>query len=91
MGEVTQRVSVGVHGPRSRGTSTQPGLSAHGRYVTFAADAVNLVPDDTNEASDIFVFDRVTSETQRVSVGHAGVCRCPGIAPIREFRPTGGM
>jgi len=40
--------------------------------VTFASAAFNLVPGDTNGIIDIFVHDRQTGQTTRVSVDSAG-------------------
>lgn len=68
----TTRVSVnsaGVQGNRS--SSGYPAISADGRYVAFRSFATNLVAGDTNEAWDIFVHDRVTRQTTRVSKGPA--------------------
>lgn len=42
------------------------------RHVAFASDAGNLVPGDANNVSDVFVRDRVTGNTVRVSVSSAG-------------------
>ena len=50
-----------------------PNISADGRYVSFESNAWNLVPGDTNDAVDVFVFDRQTEQTERVSVSSAGV------------------
>jgi hypothetical protein len=47
-------------------------MSANGRYVAFASDAPNLVPGDTNQTGDIFVRDRMTRGTERVSVASDG-------------------
>ena len=47
-------------------------ISDDGRYVAFASDASNLVSGDTNGIRDIFVHDRTTGETVRVSVDSAG-------------------
>lgn len=49
-----------------------PAISDDGRYVSFDADATNLVPGDTNGASDVFVRDRSAGSTQRVSVTSSG-------------------
>jgi len=57
---------------RSHGESYAPSLSADGRYVAFASLAGDLVSDDTNGASDIFVYDRRTGTTERVSVASDG-------------------
>ena len=41
------------------GFSNSPSISADGRYVAFESMAANLVDDDTNGTTDIFVYDRV--------------------------------
>lgn len=43
-------------------------ISADGRYVTFSSDANNLVPDDANQNSDVFLRDNLTGSTTIVSV-----------------------
>ncbi len=50
----------------------QPSISADGSKVAFASDADNLVPGDTNDAYDVFVRDRNSGTTTRVSVSTAG-------------------
>src|SRR2546430_14712826 len=47
-------------------------LSGDGRFVASSSGASNLVADDTNGRSDIFVHDRMTGETTRVSVAADG-------------------
>jgi Tol biopolymer transport system component len=47
-------------------------MSSDGRYVAFYSEANNLVTGDTNGGRDVFVRDRDTSTTERVSVGSAG-------------------
>jgi Tol biopolymer transport system component len=68
----TTRVSVGTSGAEANGDSFAPALSSDGRYVAFASAATNLVDGDTNDANDIFVRDRQTNTTTRVSVGYDG-------------------
>jgi Tol biopolymer transport system component len=70
--QVTRRVSVGRGGAQANNASSQPALSADGRYVAFTSKANNLVPGDTNGALDVFVRDRITHVTRRVSVGRRG-------------------
>jgi hypothetical protein len=55
------------------GTSDEPSLSGDGRYATFQSYADNLVADDTNFSSDVFVRDIDGGTTKRVSVSTAGV------------------
>jgi subtilisin family serine protease/Tol biopolymer transport system component len=71
---VTERVSVASDGTEGNAgsTSTPPVISADGRYVAFASNASNLVPDDTNSTQDVFVHDRETGTTERVSVASDG-------------------
>lgn len=69
----TQRISVTSSGAEANGDSTDPVISADGRYIAFASDATNLVSGDTNGAGDIFVRDRVTGKTTRVSTSSQGV------------------
>ncbi|HEX9903677.1 MAG TPA: hypothetical protein VGA77_01815, partial [Propylenella sp.] len=55
-----------------RGPSQQPSISADGRFVAFHSLAHDLVAGDTNEAFDVFVHDRLTGLTERVSVRSSG-------------------
>src|SRR2546430_416947 len=64
----TVRVSVSSAGRQANFASVVPALSADGRYVAFATAASNLVPHDTNGLEDVFVRDRRTGKTTRVSV-----------------------
>ncbi len=63
----TERVSVASDGTAADGLSSAPSLSSDGRYAVFSSDATNLVPGDTNNASDVFLHDRQTGTTVRIS------------------------
>ncbi|MBZ0286397.1 MAG: fibronectin type III domain-containing protein, partial [Anaerolineae bacterium] len=52
--------------------STELEISDDGRYVLFQSTASNLVPNDTNNANDIFVYDRQTCAVERVTVDSSG-------------------
>jgi Tol biopolymer transport system component len=65
--------SVGVNGAEGDGSSFGSSISADGRYVAFASSAATLVPGDTNGAEDVFVHDRSTGQTTRVSVSSLGL------------------
>jgi Tol biopolymer transport system component len=69
----TERVSVDSMGGEADGPSGTISISADGRYVAFRSDATNLIPVDTNWYRDVFVHDRTTGTTERVSVGTGGV------------------
>lgn len=68
----TTRVSVNSEGSQGNMTSSAPSISADGRFVSFRSEASNLVPDDTSNAYDIFVHDRLTGETTRVNLDSEG-------------------
>ncbi len=68
----TIRASVSSGGGQSNEASSRPAVSANGRYVAFSSDANNLVSGDTNNVRDIFVYDRDTNSTQRVSIRTGG-------------------
>lgn len=70
---ITTRVSVSSTGAQANLDSYSSAISADGRYVVFQSGADNLVPGDTNAMSDIFVHDRLTGKTRRVSVNSAGM------------------
>src|SRR5262249_4136371 len=69
----TERVSVDSTGRESNNNSYDSILSADGRIDAINSIATNLVGGDTNNAADIFVHDRQTGQTERVSVDSAGV------------------
>ncbi|WP_055567379.1 TolB family protein [Streptomyces atriruber] len=68
----TERVSLGVAGAESNAASTNPSISADGRYVAFVSESRNLVANDTNGTPDAFVRDMLTGKTERVSVKSNG-------------------
>jgi Tol biopolymer transport system component len=68
----TERVSIATAGTQANDESFSPAISSSGRFVAFRSDATNLVANDTNNNSDIFVRDRTLGVTQRVSVDSDG-------------------
>jgi Tol biopolymer transport system component len=71
--QVTQRVSVDSAGAEGNAESESPAISQNGRFVVFSSFASNLVAGDTNNSYDVFVRDRWTGTTERVSVSSSGV------------------
>lgn len=69
---VTTRVSVRSDGAQANNQSTQPWMSGDGRLVVFTSTATNLVAGDSNRQSDIFLHDRQTGVTSRVSLTAGG-------------------
>jgi PKD repeat protein len=68
----TTRVSIASDDSQGNGDSSDPAISGDGRYVAFHSLANNLVPGDTNQVWDVFVHDRETGQTRRVSVSSSG-------------------
>ena len=71
----TRCVSVDAQGRPGNFDSLVPSISASGRYVAFVSYASNLIPHDANGFVDVFVRDRKTDRTRRVSISTA---RAPG-------------
>jgi len=65
----TELASFGLNGDPANGASSFTSVDGDCGRVAFQSVARNLVPDDTNNASDIFVFDRGSDSITRVSVG----------------------
>jgi len=71
---ITERVSIASDGAQGNaGTSSDLSISSDGRIVVFTSSASNLVSGDTNGQKDVFVRDRQTATTTRVSVNSSGV------------------
>jgi len=69
---ITTRVSTDTAGTEGNHASFDPSISSDGSIVVFRSLASNLVPGDTNNQGDVFVHDRSTGVTSRVSVDSAG-------------------
>lgn len=67
---LASRSSTGRQGNED---SFTPVISGDGRYVAFGSFASDLVRGDTNGVEDVFVRDRWTGLTRRVTVSGAGV------------------
>ncbi len=82
----TERISLpnladqGTLGTEGDNASLAPSISADGRYVAFSSLATNLVLNDTNSRSDVFVHDRDTGITTRVSVDSFGAEAADGVS-----------
>lgn len=65
-----ERISLSNDGTEANGKSEGFAISADGRYVVFASNASNLIANDSNNARDIFVRDRIANTTKRVSLAN---------------------
>ena len=68
----TTRVSTGYDGSQADGGSNAPSVSHDGRWLVYSSTATNLVPGDTTQLLDVFLYDRTTGTTELVSRGLAG-------------------
>lgn len=68
----TTRVSVSSEGEQGNADAYDIAISANGRYVAFGSSANNLVDNDNNSKGDVFLHDRETGDTIRVSVRSDG-------------------
>jgi Tol biopolymer transport system component len=84
----TTRVSIGPGGVEGNGGSFSPTLSGDGRLLAYWSNASDFVPNDTNKAGDVFVFDRTDGSTVRVSVG-PGDAQGDGMSSDPSMSPDG--
>jgi len=90
---VTSIVSLansGAVGNNYSGLDLQGAISADGRFVAFDSYASNLVANDNNNGSDLFVRDRVAGTTERIDVSSSGLqsfgrTRCWAISEDGRF------
>jgi Tol biopolymer transport system component len=69
----TRLVSVNLDGNASgTGASLHPAVTPDGRFVAFSSTAANLVPNDANTWTDVFVHDLENRVTALVSVDPNG-------------------
>ncbi len=69
----TTRVSAGPKDVEGDGSAGIPSISGNGRYVTFESSSGNIVGDDTNRRSDIFVHDRTPGPEPRFALADLDV------------------
>src|SRR5262245_6374137 len=94
---IVERVNVATDGTQaevadngSHIVGEPPSISGDGRFVAFDSDAGNLVANDTNGTRDIFVRDRMSGTTERVSLDSTGAeanapCSGPAISDDGRF------
>lgn len=68
---IVSKASNGFQSPNS--SSGEATISADGRYIAFVSSGNSLVADDTNGYIDVFLHERLSGETSRVSLAFDGV------------------
>jgi Tol biopolymer transport system component len=89
LADTTTRVSVSSSGVQSGNDSESPAISADGRYVVFTSYGSNLVAGDTNGVADVFLRDRQTGTTTRVSIA-TNNAQGNGWSDMSDISPDGG-
>ncbi len=69
----TRLVSISESGAQGNAESQRPEMSADGRYICFDSSASNLVADDSNSRTDIFVYDRTSDAVELVSRSNTAI------------------
>jgi Tol biopolymer transport system component len=74
--------ATGADGAAADATSSQPAVSANGRFVAYTSEATNLSGDDTDAHSDVYVRDLQTDTTVLASraTGTDGPAHSPSIS-----------
>src|SRR5947207_3356318 len=85
----TTLISVNSAGAGGNGASTSPLISPEGRYLAFVSAAGDLVANDTNNATDIFVRDLQNNTTTLVSVSRDGATSGNGASDSPAMTPDG--
>ncbi len=82
-GDNTNEIDVFLHNRQTKQTKRvniesvgqitgNPSISADGRFIAFMSSSESLVPNDTNKTLDVFLYDRLTQKTTRVTVASNG-------------------
>ncbi|GIK66102.1 MAG: hypothetical protein BroJett018_38960 [Chloroflexota bacterium] len=82
-------ISTNSDGIKGNDGSFRPSITGDGRYVTFQSYATNLVNNDANNLMDVFVHDRQTNSTTRVSVATGGAEAIGGRSVAPDFAANG--
>lgn len=64
---LNRRITLSITGEEANGPSRNPAISGDGRKVTFESDATNLVSNDTNGVTDVFVANLATGRIMLLS------------------------
>ncbi len=69
----TIAIALGQNNEDQNGSSSNPSVSAGGRFITFSSSSSNLVENDNNNTSDIFIYDSDSNKIKLVSIGLGGI------------------
>lgn len=66
------RISMGLNDQEANHVTHDTAISDDGQFIAFASNASNLVSNDTNNTSDIFLYSQQAETIERISVGSSG-------------------
>ncbi len=69
----TTRVSLQTNGLEPNGSSYEPFLNSDASFLVYTSDATNIVSNDSNALSDVFLYNLSTAATERVSLSSSGL------------------
>lgn len=69
--DVTKKITTIITPKDADGNSKNPSLSYDGRWVTYESNAKNIVENDENKKSDIFLYDALTKTTTMITPYHS--------------------
>jgi Tol biopolymer transport system component len=81
----------GINGVTGNGDSSMPQITPDGRFIFFESKAGNLVENDTNGLSDIFLADRVLGTRMLISVNRRGNAAGNGVSSMPVLSGDGGV
>lgn len=87
----TFRITVSSSGVQANNDSASVDISADGRYVVFSSLASNLVGSDNNGCMDIFLHDRILTQTTLVSHWYGGQNAASGCSNSPKISEDGGF
>lgn len=68
----TTQISRTFDGSDPAGSNLRPEISANGRYIVYASTDDEIVEEENNGTTDVYLFDRKTKTTERVSLASDG-------------------
>lgn len=67
-----KKASNSASGGDADDANYRPAVSGNGRFVVYSSDATNIIENDVNGFTDIFLYDRLNGKTELVSITSFG-------------------
>ncbi|HMJ64665.1 MAG TPA: hypothetical protein VK615_04875, partial [Candidatus Binatia bacterium] len=86
---IAKLVSANVSGVPGNGPSTAPQITSDGRFIVFQSLASDLVQNDNNNASDIFLGDRILGTVVLLTINSSGSGSANGASSMATLSADG--